>query len=287
MQDKTKGMLLMVVCAVLWSTAGIFIKWIEWNPFVISGVRGFVSAVTVFIFMKMRGMSIKVGRDAYLTALGLGGSAILFTVANKLTTAANAIVLQYTNPIFILIIPAIFMGRKLKKSDIVTVAVIMFGIVLFFVGKLTPGTLLGNLLAIVAGVFLALMYIFAGEASDDRDMRATGILFAHLLCFAVGLPFMIICPPAAITGTEVLCILELGIFQLGLAYCIFIVASGKCSPLACSLIGALEPILNPVWVYIFDGERPGTFALIGGVIIIATVCIWCINDAKTTGKEEV
>ena len=73
MQDKTKGMLLMVVCAVLWSTAGIFIKWIEWNPFIISGVRGFVSAVTVFIFMKMRGMNIKVGRDAYLTALGLGG----------------------------------------------------------------------------------------------------------------------------------------------------------------------------------------------------------------------
>ena len=287
MQENTKGMLMMVVCATLWSTAGIFIKLIEWNPFVISGTRGLISAAVVFIFMKMHGMKIKVGRDAYLTGLGLGGSAMLFTVANKLTTAANAIVLQYTNPIFILIIPAIFMGRKLRRSDIATVVVLMFGIVLFFVGKLSAGTLAGNLIAIVAGVFLAIMYIFAGEAKDDTDMRATGILFAHLFCFLVGLPFMAICSPAAVTGVEILSILELGLIQLGAAYCIFIIASGKCSPLACSLIGALEPILNPVWVYIFNGERPGDFALTGGIIIIVTVCMWCINDANNKRKVKL
>lgn len=270
----------MVLCSTLWSTAGIFIKWINWNPMIISGIRGLISAAVLFIFMKMTGHRIKTGRNCYLTAIGLGGSATLFTIANKLTTAANAIVLQFTNPIFILIIFAVFFGRKLRKGDITAVAVIMGGIALFFFDQLTPGRFVGNLVAIGAGIMLAVMFVFAGETSEDDDMRMTGILFAHLLSFIVGLPFVFIDTPAMVTGREILCILALGIFQLGLSYVLYSVASADCPPLACSLIGALEPLLNPVWVFIFDGEAPGVFALMGGVIVIVTICTWCIYDAK-------
>lgn len=275
----------MIVCGVLWSTAGIFIKWINWNPFIISGLRGLISGTVLFIYMKIMGLHIKAGKNSLMTAVGLGGSATLFTVANKLTTAANAIVLQFTNPIVILIIFALFFGRKLRKGDVLSVVIIMGGIALFFFDQLTPGKMLGNIIAIGAGVLLAVMYVFAGESSDDDDMRMTGVLFAHLLSFLIGLPFIFIYTPEVVYPREILCLLALGIFQLGIAYVIFCIASRDCPPLACSLIGALEPLLNPVWVFIFDGEAPGIFALIGGVIVIGTICIWCIYDAKVDKKS--
>ncbi len=281
MSRKTKAMLMMVVCATLWSTAGIFIKWIDWNPMIIAGVRGLISASVLYIYMRISGRRIKTGRNCFLTAIGLGGSATLFTIANKLTTAANAIVLQFTNPIFILIIFAVFFGRKLRKGDVATVVVIMLGIALFFFDRLSPGKVIGNLVAIGAGILLAVMYVFAGEAKDDDDMRMTGILFAHLFSFIMGLPFIAISPPASVDTREILCIMALGIFQLGIAYVLFSIASADCPPLACSLIGALEPLLNPVWVFIFDGEAPGVFALCGAAIVIVTICVWCVYDSKT------
>lgn len=274
----------MVLCGVLWSTAGIFIKWINWNPLIISGFRGLISAGVLYAYMKLTGRHIKVGRNSLMTAVGLGGSATLFTIANKLTTAANSIVLQFTNPIFILIIFALFFGRKLRKGDVLAVAIIMGGIALFFFDQLTPGKMLGNIVAIGAGVLLAVMYVFTGESQDDDDMRITGVFFAHILSFFVGLPFAFIYTPEVILPREILCLLALGIFQLGLSYVLFCIASKDCSPLACSLIGALEPLLNPVWVFIFDGEAPGIFALIGGVIVIGTICLWCIYDAKVDKK---
>ena len=274
MNKKTKAMLLMIVCAVLWSTAGIFIKLINWNPFIISGLRGLISAAVLAIYMESQGIHIKVRRNSIMAAIGLGGSATLFTVANKLTTAANAIVLQFTNPVFILIIFAVFFGRKLKRYDIITVIVIMAGIALFFFDQLTPGRLAGNLLGIAAGILLAVMYVFTGESGEDDDLRMTGI------------PFMVIYTPEAVTMTEILAILALGIFQLGLAYVLYCIASKDCKPLACSLIGALEPLLNPVWVFIFDGEAPGIFALTGGAVVIATICIWCVLDSRNEVKTE-
>lgn len=285
MNEKTKAMLLMIICAVLWSTAGIFIKLINWNPFIISGLRGLISAGVLAAYMKYRNIHIKVRKNSVMAAVGLGGSATLFTVANKLTTAANAIVLQFTNPVFILIIFAVFFGRKLKKYDVITVIVIMGGIALFFFDQLTPGKLVGNLLGIGAGILLAIMYVFTGESGKDDDTRMTGILFAHLLCFVIGLPFMFIYTPETVTVIEILSISALGIFQLGIAYVLYCIASKDCKPLACSLIGALEPLLNPVWVFIFDGEAPGMFALIGGVTVIAAICIWCILDNKNENNN--
>ena len=190
MNKKTKAMLLMIVCAVLWSTAGIFIKLISWNPFIISGLRGLISAAVLAIYMESQGIHIKVQRNSIMAAIGLGGSATLFTVANKLTTAANAIVLQFTNPVFILIIFAVFFGRKLKRYDIITVIVIMAGIALFFFDQLTPGRLAGNLLGIGAGIFIQLSahipapcFLLHAQVVHIQGlhghMRGVGFLFQH------------------------------------------------------------------------------------------------------------
>jgi drug/metabolite transporter (DMT)-like permease len=205
---------------------------------------------------------------------------LFFVVANKLTTAANAIVLQYTAPIFILLVNALFFGQKLRKKEVLAVLGTMAGTVLFFLDQLSPGNLLGNLLAILAGMFLGSMFAIVGQAGGDDSVRMSGILFAHILTALLGIP-MGLPATTACSGREILYILILGVLQLGIPYVLYALASRDCPPLACSLIGMLEPLLSPVWVLIFAHEVPGVFALLGACVIIGVVTWWCVTDEKS------
>ena len=269
----------MAITAVLWSIAGIFIKLISWNPLMIAGCRSLISGFIMLLYMKYRGIPFNFCKESAGAGIGLGLSATLFVMANKLTTAANAIVLQYSAPIFILIITALVLKRTLRRREIIVVSITMVGIVLFFFDQLSPGGILGNILGILAGIFLALMFVSMGEGGDDDSIRMSGILMAHTLAAALGMPVGIALT-SSVTGTEILFVVILGVFQLGIPYVLYAIASKDCPPLACSLIGMLEPLLNPVWVAIFDGEMPGPFALAGGAVIIATVGWWCAVDSK-------
>ena len=277
LKRKHKAMLLMVLTAAMWSIAGIFIKLISWSPFLIAGVRSGISGSIMAMYMAATHTKFKLNRYSLLAGIGLGFSATLFTVANKLTTAANAIVLQYTAPIFILIISAVFFKQKMQKQDVLVVCITMGGMVLFFLDQLSPGNMLGNVLGILAGIFLAQMFVMVGQGGDDDSTRMSGILIAHAITLLIGLPLGI--PMTAhVAGIEVGYVIILGVFQLGIPYVLYGIASRDCPPLACSLIGMLEPLLNPVWVAIFIGETPGPFALVGAVIIIATVSWWCLKN---------
>ena len=285
----------MVVTAIMWSIGGIFIKLISWNPFLIAGVRSVISGSIMAVYMAKSHVSFKLNRFSFLAGIGLGFSATLFTIANKLTTAANAIVLQYTAPIFILILLAVFFHQKMVKREVVVVLITMIGMVLFFFDQLSPGNILGNIFGILAGIFLALMFVMVGKGGDDDGTRMSGILIAHSITFLIGVPTGLIATfmaagsgvleGAAATsplGLEILYVVILGVFQLGIPYVLYGIASKDCPPLACSLIGMLEPLLNPVWVAIFIGEVPGMFALVGAVIIIGTVTWWCIQESKAS-----
>ena len=272
-------MLLMAVTAVMWSIGGIFIKLISWNPLLIAGVRSLISGLVLFGYMRFMHIPFKLCKASVGAGIGLSASAILFVIGNKLTTAANAIVLQYSAPIFILIISAIILKKGLRKREVIAVAITMAGIVLFFFDKLSPGNVLGNVLSILAGVFLAIMFVSMGEGGDDDSIRMSGILLAHTIAAVIGTPIGLVLTHS-FAAPEILWILILGIFQLGIPYVLYAIASRDCPPLACSLIGMLEPLLNPVWVAIFVGEMPGKFALAGGVVIIATVTWWCIIENK-------
>ena len=276
---KTTAMLLMAICALLWSTGGIFIKLISWSPLLIAGARSLISAGVLGAYMAYTKTPVKLCKYSVGAGIGLCGCCTLFVLANKMTTAANAIVLQYSAPVFILIISAVLFKQKMKKKEIMAVAGTMFGIVLFFFDQLAPGNVLGNILAILAGVFLAFMFVFVGQAGGDDSIRMSGILFAHLLTALIGIPIGL-AGTASFSGMEILYIIILGIFQLGIPYVLYAIASADCPPLACSLIGMLEPLLNPVWVFIFAGEIPGIFAFAGAVVIIAVVTWWCV-----TGEE--
>ena len=162
MTDKRKGELMMVACGVLWSMSGITMKYINWNPLLIVGGRGIFSALIIYISMKMSGYKLKVSRKsvgiAFLTFMNL----VCFVSANKYTTAANAIVLQYTAPIFVLIVTAFVLKRKLKNYEIITVLAALFGIVLFFMDQVSGNGMFGNILATTSGFFMGIMY-------DRRD----------------------------------------------------------------------------------------------------------------------
>lgn len=283
MDPKRKAILQMLLCAAMWSTAGIFIKLIPWNSFVITGWRSLISAGTVYLFLRIFKIKFKFNRNAVFMGLFMCLTFNAFVLANKLTTAANAIVLQFTAPLFLMVFSAVLFHEKFRRADIIAVIATMGGIALFFFDKLAGGYVLGNIVAILAGAVMAAMYLAIGKA--DEDTRMGGMLLGHLFSAAVGIPvtFFVSTP---LSTVSILCILALGIIQLGIPYILLVLSSKNCPPLACSLLGAVEPLLNPVWVFLFTGEAPGTLALIGSAVVITSVTLWCIWQNKHTSPEE-
>jgi drug/metabolite transporter (DMT)-like permease len=272
-KSPRQAIALMAICAGLWSIAGIFIKLIPWNPLVIAGLRSLIAAMVVFVFMLVTKRRIKVNRSSIMGGLFVAGTFFAFVSANKMTTSANAIVLQFTSPVFIMVISALLFHQRFHAADLITVIVTLSGISLFFFDKLGSGNLLGNCMGILAGLFMAGMYVITGRT--DEDSRMSGILLGHVITALIGVP-MIFVFPTPVTTTAVLSILSLGVIQLGIPYVLYGLAVKICPPLACSLIGAIEPLLNPVWVFLFNGEVPGIYALIGGAIVISAVTGWCV-----------
>lgn len=270
---RRQSILLMVICSVLWSIAGVLIKALPWNPIVIAGLRSLLAAGVMLVYIRASGTKIRLNRYSALSGATLAAQLFLFVAANKLTTAANAIVLQYSAPAFILIFSALYFRQRFYPADLITVAATMGGIAMFFFDRLSAGSLLGNCIALLSGVLLAVNYIISGRS--DADSRMSGILFAHLATAAIGVP-MIFAFPVSFTLPAAAGILALGIFQLGIPYVLFGLALKNTPPLACSLIGALEPLLNPVWVFLFYGEAPGAFALFGGGVVLVSVTGWCV-----------
>lgn len=272
--SRNRAIFEMLLCAALWSIAGIFIKLIPWNSIVIAGIRSLIAGAVMFVYMRYKRIGFTADRRSMLGGLALCCTLTCFVAANKLTTAANSIVLQFTAPMFIVVFSVLFLKKKFSRSDIFAVVLTMLGISLFFFDQLTPGHLLGNCVAIVAGMAFAGYYMSLEGASESERMSA--ILMAHGLTFCVSIPFIALEPPE-LGAAPVICIFILGVVQLGIPYVLLGRASGSCPPLACSLLGAVEPLLNPVWVFIFDGEAPGMWALIGGVVVVATITAWCVH----------
>lgn len=271
----------MLLCAALWSIAGILFKLIPWNGFAVAGMRSLIAGITIYISMRLMGFRYVLNRRTLIAGFFSGCTYLCFTVANKLTTSANAIVLQFTSPVFIIIYSAVLFGRKPKKEDLAVVLFTLLGISMFFLDQLKPGYLIGNFVAIGAGMFMAGMYVAVGEIEEEE--RFSGILNGQALTFLVGLPFFLVTKPA-VTPTALIALLALGVFQLGLSYVLYVKASKYCPALACCLLGAIEPLLNPVWVFLFNGEKPGIFALIGAVIVIVSITVW---SAFGQEKEQV
>ena len=267
----------MALCAALWSTAGLFIKMIPWNPLVIAGGRSLVAAGVVLVYLTARRVKPVVNAHSLVAGAMLCLTALTFVSANKLTTSANAIVLQFAAPVYIMAFSAVMYHQRFRRIDILAVAATMGGIVLCFLDKMSAGGMAGNLIAMVTGVTYAGLYIVNGRA--DARSRMSGILWGHLLTAAVGLTASAWFPPELSTRA-VLVLVLMGVFQLGVSYVMFAIAIEHCPPLVACLVSVIEPLLNPVWVLIFDGEAPGPLALVGGLIAVASITLWSAWDAR-------
>lgn len=266
MSEKNKGNLYILLTALLWSTGGLLIKFIPGNPVMINGARSLIALI--FFWCYKKSIKIKVNRKIIAAAICLVLTNLLYVIANKLTTAANAIVLQYTAPIFVLIWDCLYRKKFPKKHQILVVGMTFAGMILFFFDQLDGGALLGNIIAIAAGLCFSGVFFINSlpEASgDDASMIAFG------LSFLISIPFL-----GGVLKLDVvalIALLVLGVFQVGLAYMLFAKGAKLTTPVSASLIGLLEAVLNPVWVFLFYGEAVGKYAFVGAMVILMAVVI--------------
>ena len=277
--SSKQAMLLMSLCAFMWSIGGLFIKILPWHPMVISGFRSLIAAAVIFIYMQFKGYRFTFSLHVLLAGLGLTATMLFFVIASKLTTSANAIILQSTNPVHIMIMSAVLFRVRYKKSELIAVAVTLAGISLFFMDQLSPGNLLGNLIALLSGVTMGVMYLFSNRLPDEQSSMSS-VLLGQGAAAVIGTSFAFF-NPTPVNTANILAILILGVAQLGVPYVLYAIAVRNCPPLSCSLIGMIEPLLNPVWVFFFVGEKPGFFALVGGGIVLVTVTVWSIMSARS------
>ena len=281
MANETKSqnfppVLLVIIAVLLWSTGGLFIKLTSLDAFHVNLGRALFAAVAVGIFIAAK-KGLKFDWFVIFTSLFYAGTLTAFVFANKNTTAANAIFLQYTAPIYILIFAPLILKEKFRVSDLATVAVCLIGMSLFFLevpseqNKLATNIFAGNIAGLISGICLGLYFIFLRHPRALRFNPALSVLYGNIIIVIFMLPF-IINNPQVPTTNDLLAISYLGIFQIGLAYIFFTygVANGVRS-LDASIIGFIEPLLNPVWVFLFVKETPSKWAILGGIIIISAV----------------
>jgi drug/metabolite transporter (DMT)-like permease len=265
---RTQGSAILAVaaCALLWSTGGLFVKLISWNPFAIAGVRSLIGGLVILLFLRRPRFTWSFAQVA--GAVCYAACMIFFVSANKLTTAANAILLQYTAPLYAAVLGWIFLKEKANRLDWVTMAIVIGGMVLFFMDSLTLGGMQGNLLAILSGVFFAGAMVSFRAQKDGSSLES--ILLSHGITLLVSIPFLWQSAPT-LAGWGALAFL--GIFQIGLSSLLLAYGVKHVTAVQSLLTAVLEPLFNPIWVFLVIGERPGPRALVGGAIILVAVTL--------------
>jgi drug/metabolite transporter, DME family len=255
------GPWLILAAATLWSTAGAAIKLCTLNAWQISLGRSLVAAGVLWLLLP--GARIRPTRGTWAVGTAYAVTVVLFTVANKLTTSANAIFLQDTAPLYVLLLSPWLLAERPSRGELLSVPLFLVGLLLFFRDQLTPGQVSGNLIALASGVAFALC-ILGLRRLGGRN--ASAVLVGNLIAGAASLPGALGGPPA--TARDLAILAFLGVFQLGLSYALFARGLRTTPAVEASLLALLEPVLNPVWAFLLAGERPGPWALAGGTLVL-------------------
>ncbi len=262
---RRQAIIFLVLTAILWSSSGLLVKIISWQPLSILSGRSILSSVVFWIFLKYP-TRFNWTRLQVTGAVAYVGAQIFFIMATKLTTAANAIFLQYTLPIYIVLFGYWFLNERPQRADWISLIVIFAGLFLFFGDDLNFDGFSGNILAIVSGMAMALLMLCMRKQKDGTP--ANTILLGNILGAVIGLPFLF---QESYSLPNLGIIAYLGIFQIGLSFVLYSIAIKQVQALEATLILTLEPILNPLWVFLVIGETPGKLALIGGMFVIGAV----------------
>lgn len=275
-RGRASDYLILVLTGILWSTGGVLIKWIEWHPFAIAGMRSLISAVVLLVFIKKPRFTWSFPQIG--GAIAFTATVLLFVTATKLTTAANAILLQYTAPVYTAMFAGGFLHERTEWYDWLTVAVVFGGIFLFFFEGLSLRGTWGNILAVLSGVSWAWVGLFLRKQRLGSPFES--VLLGHLAAAVIGAPFMLRSVPKA---EGWLGLVLLGVFQMGLSYYLYARAIKRVRALDAMLILTIEPVLNPVFVFLFIGETPGRTALAGGAVVLASVTVRSVLQLRRGG----
>jgi drug/metabolite transporter (DMT)-like permease len=275
----------LVAAAILFSTGGAAIKATTLASWQVASFRSAIAAAVLLLLLP----AARRGWSWHVVPVGIAYAAtlVLFVSANKLTTSANAIFLQSTAPVYVLLLGPLLLREPIRRQDLAFMAVVGTGLALFFVGAEAPAATapdprLGNYLATASGVFWALTLMGlrwmgnrGGAEGSSLPTVVAGNLFAALACLPMALPVV------GATATDWATVSYLGVFQIGAAYLLVTVGLKHVPALEASILLLVEPAINPVWAWLVHGERPGPWALAGGALIVAATLGRAWWDART------
>jgi len=277
--------LFIIVAAVLFSTGGLFIKLSFLSAFELSCGRSLFAVIVVALITRREGFGLN--RVTVLSSILYAALLLLFVLATKWTTAANAIFLQFTAPVYVLLLEPVMYGERFRRRDLLTVAACVGGMSLFFVDQLDATAWKGNLAALSSGVFFGIFMLLLRHPQARQVNRASPVIYGNLLLCVLTAPFLF-ARVGAIDSRELMIVAYLGTVQIGVAYMFFTLGFARgVRSLDAGIAGYIEPVLNPLWVAVFYGERPGQWALWGGAVIIAAVVfhtLWSANQAKFSSR---
>ena len=277
--DKRKGLLLVLLGAIAFSLGGVFIKFIPWNPIAINGGRCIFSSMVIAAYLYFSGHKVKINKTVLLGAVCVGSMMLCYVASIKLTSAANAIVLEYTAPIFVIILEAFLFHREIRKIDIIICQLVFLGIGIVMIDGLGKGHVAGDLIALASGVFYALT-IMLNEFENGDSLSS--VLLGHILMAIIGLPFIF--RETDFSASTLLLVAALGIFQAGAGYTLLSVGLKYADPISGSLIASIEPVLNPILVSLFYHEHMGINTIIGGLIVIVSIVVYNVITLKKEKK---
>ncbi len=275
--EHRNALLLLIITATLWSFGGLLIKMIEWNSFAIAGGRSFFAAIVLWIFLrrpKFTWSSAQLGAAiAYACCCGL------FVVATKLTTAANAIVLQYTGPIYVALLSGWLLHEKITRLDWITIFIVIAGMALFFADSLSADGMAGNIIAIISGISFAFLALFLRKQKHGSPIES--LLLGNIIIVVCASPWMFSLSENTssipllngLDTTGLFWLSILGIIQLGIPYILYGKAIKHVTALEATLVPVLEPLLNPLWVLLIQHEKPSGISIIGGIIILGAMLV--------------
>lgn len=263
--------------AIFFALGGLFFKIIPWDALAISSARSIIAAICILVFLRIRKHRFVVNRTVILAALAISVTNSLYALSNKLTTAGNAIVLQFSMPAFVILIMLVWFHKKPTKLELATCGAVLLGIICFFVDSFTAGNLLGNCLALISGVTYACFFIF--NSREDSE-PFTAIILSYGIAALIGLPSLLQTDIAGSSMGTLLAVAGLGLIQQGAGQVCLALGIKETSPVTAGLISGIEPILNPLLVAVFYHELLTPLSFLGAAIVLISVMWYNYKTAK-------
>ena len=275
-ERKRLALVMMLGASICFSTGGLFMKLIPWNPLAINGARNLIACVVIGIYLIVIKHKLIINPTVLIGALCMAGVTTGYAVANKLTTAGNTIILQYTAPIWIMIMVYFFFGKKPSTTGAISILIVLAGILCFFFEGMSTGRWLGDAIALLSGVFYAGVFMLN---SFEKGDALSSVFLGQLLCGIVLSPLVL--KETDFSAPVLWSVFFLGAVQVGLAYIFFTYGTKYIDPLTASIINAIEPILNPLLVAVFYGETLGRLSFIGAAIVLFGILYYNIKGAES------